>query len=143
MATPKAGAKLAFSAAVGSVAGGVAGYLLAARGVILPEPVTTARMHAAVAAQVAAHGAAAVFAQPLSGIPFKVYVAASGAHHVGLARFAVASAQARGARILAFGLAMTVIGACTRRWRRLYPAYLMAVAIVFLAGLSAVVAAWS
>jgi membrane protein YqaA with SNARE-associated domain len=143
VAAPKAGTRLAFSAALGSVAGGVVGYLLAARGLVLPEPVTTARMHAAVAAQVAAHGAAAVLAQPLSGIPFKVYVAASGAHHVGLARFAMLSAQARGARILAFGLTMTVIGACARRWRRFYPGYLVAVAAIFLAGWSAIVAAWS
>jgi hypothetical protein len=100
-------------------------------------------MHAAVAAQVTAHGAAAVLAQPLSGIPFKVYVAASGARHVGLVQFLVDSAQARGARILASGLIMTGIGACVQRWRRFYPAYLLFVAAVFVCGLAAVVATWS
>ena len=143
VAVPRAGIKLSLAAAVGSVGGGAAGYLLAAHGIVVPEPVTTARMHAAVAAQVAAHGAAAVRAQPFSGIPFKVYVAASGARHVGLARFLLESAQARGARILGFGLAATGIGACVRRWRRLYPAYLLLVAAVFLGGWAAVVTAWS
>jgi membrane protein YqaA with SNARE-associated domain len=143
VAAPRAGIRLSLSAGAGSVAGGVAGYLLAAHGITLPEPVTTARMHAAVTAQVTAHGAAAVLAQPLSGIPFKVYVAASGARHAGLGRFLLYSAQARGARILGFGLAATVIGACARRWRRFYPAYLLLVAAVFAGGWSAVVAAWS
>jgi 1-acyl-sn-glycerol-3-phosphate acyltransferase len=143
VAAPKAGVRLAGAAALGSVAGGAVGYLLAARGVVLPEPLTTVRMHAAVAAQVAAHGAAAVHAQPLSGIPFKVYVAAAGAHRAGLGGFLAASAQARGARILAAGLVMTVAGACAGRLRRFYPAYLAGLAAVFTGGLWAVVAAWS
>ena len=143
VAAPKAGPRLAASAAIGSVAGGIAGYLLAAHGVRLPEPLTTARMHAAVAAQVAAHGAAAVRAQPLSGIPFKVYVAAIGAHRSGLAWFVAESAQARGARILAAGLAATLAGACTIRLRRFYPVYLLTLAAVFTGGLTAVIAAWS
>jgi 1-acyl-sn-glycerol-3-phosphate acyltransferase len=143
LAGPRAGIRLSLGAAVGSVVGGAAGYLLAAHGIVAPEPVTTARMHAAVAAQVAAHGAAAVLAQPLSGIPFKVYVAACGARHVGLVRFLLESAQARGARILGFGLAATGIGACVRRWRRFYPAYLLLVAAVYLGGWSAVVTVWS
>jgi membrane protein YqaA with SNARE-associated domain len=142
-AAPKAGPRLALAAAAGSVAGGAIGYLLAAHGVIPPEPVTTARMHAAVASQVATHGPAAVLAQPLSGIPFKVYVAAAGAHHVGFARFLLDSAQARGARILGFGLIITSASGCARRWRRRYPAYLLAVAAVYLGGWAAVVAAWS
>ncbi len=100
-------------------------------------------MHAAVAAEVAAHGAAAVHAQPLSGIPFKVYVATIGARRAGLTRFIVASAQARGARILAAGMIMTIAAACAARLRRFYPAYLLALAVVVTGGLSAVVAAWS
>jgi 1-acyl-sn-glycerol-3-phosphate acyltransferase len=143
VAAPGAGIRLSFSAAAGSVAGGAAGYLLAAHGIIMPEPVTTARMHAAVAAQVTAHGASAVLAQPFSGIPFKVYVAASGARHVGLERFLLDSTRARGARILGFGLAATGAGACARRWRRFYPAYLLAAAAVYIGDWAAVVAAWS
>jgi hypothetical protein len=84
-----------------------------------------------------------VHAQPLSGIPFKVYVSAAGAHRVGLARFVVASAQARSARILAAGMIMTVAAAGAARPRRFYPAYLVALAVVFTGGLWAVVAAWS
>ena len=69
-----------------------------------------------------------VHAQPLSGIPFTVHVAAPGSHHVGLTRFTVASADARGARIQASGLVMAGVAACARRWRRLYAAYLLALA---------------
>ena len=143
VAAPKAGPRLAASAALGSVAGGAAGYLLASRGIMLPQPLTTDRMHAAVTAQVAAHGAAAVYAQPLSGIPFKVYVATAGARRAGLARFIVASAQARGVRILAAGMIMTIVAACAARLRRFYPAYLLALGAVVTGGLSAVFAAWS
>jgi 1-acyl-sn-glycerol-3-phosphate acyltransferase/membrane protein YqaA with SNARE-associated domain len=143
VAAPRAGIRVSAGAAIGSVSGGVAGYLLAAHGITLPEPVTTARMHAAVAAQVTAHGAAAILAQPLSGIPFKVYVAASGARHVGLARFLLDSVEARGTRILVAGLVMTGVGACVQRWRRFYPAYLLLVAGVYLGGWAAVVASWS
>ena len=143
VAAPKAGPRLAASAALGSVAGGAAGYLLASRGIVLPQPLTTDRMHAAVTAQVAAHGAAAVYAQPLSGIPFKVYVATAGARRAGLARFIVASAQARGVRILAAGMIMTIVAACAARLRRFYPAYLLALGAVVTGGLSAVFAAWS
>lgn len=143
VAAPKAGLRLSAAAAVGSVVGGVAGYLLAAHGIELPEPLTTARMHATAAAQVAAHGAAAVRAQPLSGIPFKVYVAAAGAHRAGLARFVVESAQARAARILAAGMIATVAAACAARLRRFYPIYLLALAAVFTGGLMAVISAWS
>ena len=143
VAAPKAGPRLAVSAALGSVAGGAAGYLLASRGIMLPQPLTTARMHATVTAQVAAHGAAAVYAQPLSGIPFKVYVATAGARRAGLARFLVASAQARGVRILAAGMIMTIVAACAARLRRFYPAYLLALGAVVTGGLSAVFAAWS
>ena len=143
VAAPKAGPRLAASAALGSVAGGAAGYLLASRGIVLPQPLTTDRMHAAVTAQVAAHGAAAVYAQPLSGIPFKVYVATAGARRAGLAPFIVASAQARGVRILAAGMIMTIVAACAARLRRFYPAYLLALGAVVTGGLSAVFAAWS
>ncbi len=143
VAAPRAGLRLSAAAAVGSVVGGGVGYLLAARGIELPEPLTTARMHATAAAQVAAHGAAAVRAQPLSGIPFKVYVAAAGAHRAGLARFLVESAQARAARILAVGMIATVAAACVGRLRRFYPLYLLALAAVFTGGLVAVLAAWS
>ena len=143
VAAPKAGPRLAASAALGSVAGGAAGYLLASRGIMLPQPLTTDRMHAAVTAQVAAHGAAAVYAQPLSGIPFKVYVATAGARRAGLAPFIVASAQARGVRILAAGMIMTIVAACAARLRRFYPAYLLALGAVVTGGLSAVFAAWS
>jgi 1-acyl-sn-glycerol-3-phosphate acyltransferase len=143
VAAPKAGPRLAASAALGSVAGGAAGYLLASRGIMLPQPLTTARMHAAVTAQVAAHGAAAVYAQPLSGIPFKVYAATAGTRRAGLAWFIVASAQARGARILAAGMIMTIVAACAARLRRFFPVYLLALGAAVTGGLSAVFAAWS
>ena len=70
-------------------------------------------------------------------------MATAGARRAGLARFLVASAQARGVRILAAGMIMTIVAACAARLRRFYPAYLLALGAVVTGGLSAVFAAWS
>ena len=143
VAEPKAGPRLAATAALGSLAGGATGYLLAAWGIELPQPLTTVRMRETVAAEIAAHGPAAVRAQSLNGIPYKVYAAAIGERRAGLAPFIVASARARCPRILGAGLIMTIAAARTSRHRRFYPAYLLVVIVVAARGLAAVLASWS
>jgi hypothetical protein len=75
--------------------------------------------------------------------PYKVYVATSGERRAGLARFIVASAQARGPRIMAASMIMTIAAACASRFRRFYPAYLLILVVVVARGLAAVVASWS
>jgi 1-acyl-sn-glycerol-3-phosphate acyltransferase/membrane protein YqaA with SNARE-associated domain len=143
VAAPRAGVRLTLIAAASSVLGGVAGYELAAHAIALPQPLTTGRMHAVVAAQTAREGAAAVRHQPFSGIPFKVYAAQAGRAHVGLGAFVRQAAAARGARIAGFGLGLTAFGAAARSRRRFYGWYLAAFGVCFVALLAAVLTYWA
>lgn len=143
VAAPRAGVRLTVIAAASSVLGGAAGYELAAHGFALPQPLTTGRMHAVVAAQTAREGAAAMRHQPFSGIPFKVYAAQAGHVRVGLSAFVRQAAAARGARIAGFGLGLTALGAAFRRQRRHYGWYLAGLSTLFVAFLGAVVTYWS
>jgi len=142
VARPRAGPRLAVAAVVGTLLGGALMYGLATQGFSPPRPLTTPRMHAAVVEQVAAHGAAAVRAQPMSGVPYKVYAYTAGRERVGLGAFVAHSAPARGLRLLVVGLLAAVFGAVCRPWRRWYPAYLVWFVVVFSGGLAAVVGSW-
>jgi membrane protein YqaA with SNARE-associated domain len=143
VALPKAGPRLAVTAALGSLLGGALMVTLAGHGVTAPAPLTTPRMHAAATAQLAAEGPAAVRRQPVSGVPYKVYASAAGRQHVDLAPFLAHSALARGTRILGVGLIAMIFGAICRPWRRWYPAYVVWFVLVFTAGLTAIVYSWS
>jgi hypothetical protein len=118
-------------------------YTLAAHGVTPPAPLTTPRMHATAGAQLATEGAPALHHQALSGIPYKVYGLAAGRDRVGLGGFLWASAQARGLRILVVGLLFGAFGAALWRWRRWYPAYLVAYLVLVMVNLTLVVRWWS
>jgi 1-acyl-sn-glycerol-3-phosphate acyltransferase len=142
VAAPRRTVRLTLTAVVGSLAGGALMYTLAAHGLTPPAPLTTPRMHAVAAAQLATEGAPALHHQALSGIPYKVYGLAAGRDEVGLGGFLWASAQARGVRILVTGLALGVLGAGLWHWRRWYPAYLVAFLLLFSASLASVVRAW-
>jgi 1-acyl-sn-glycerol-3-phosphate acyltransferase len=142
VAAPRRAVRLALVAAAASLAGGTLTYLLAAHGVVAPQPLTTARMHATAVAQLAAEGSPAVAHQPMSGIPYKVYAAAAGRAGTGLGGFLVASLKARGLRIVAVGALCGVFGALASRWRRWYGAYLVAFVMLFAAGLAAVLRSW-
>jgi 1-acyl-sn-glycerol-3-phosphate acyltransferase len=143
LAAPRSALRLSLVAAAASVAGGVAMYGLAAHGVSLPAPLTTARMHEAAQEMVATDGAGAMAGQPMSGIPYKVFGAAAGRAHVGAVRFAAASVPARGLRILGVGLAAGLVGALLARWRRFYPAAIAAFVVAFFSGLAVVIESWS
>ena len=143
VAAPKRSGRLIAATAIGSVAGGAVMYGLAARGITLPAALTTPRMHATVARDFAADGAAAVAQQPASGIPFKVYGAAAGHAHVGIAQFVAASIPARAWRITAAGVLAGAFGAATHRLRRWYPYYVAVFVLFFAAALGAVIRAWS
>jgi 1-acyl-sn-glycerol-3-phosphate acyltransferase len=142
VAAPRKAVRLSSIAAGASLAGGAFHYLLASHGVVLPAPLTTPGMHAAVARQVASEGAHAISHQPLSGIPYKAYASACGRAHVGFVSFLAESVVARGLRILAVGMILGGFGALTVRWRRFYPHYLIAFVVLFTSGLAGVVAYW-
>lgn len=134
--------RLTLAAAAGSLAGGALMYALAAHGTAPPAPLTTPRMHAAAASQLAAEGAAGVRHQPFSGIPYKVYAAAAGRADVGLPEFLGASVTSRTLRIAGVGLVFGLFGWLARPWRRWYPAYLVLAAGVFAVSLADIVASW-
>ena len=128
---------------VGSVAGVLTTAWLAARGVLLPAPWTTARM-AATARDQLAHGPHAMLHQALSGIPVKVYARAAGQHGLGGWPLAWWTLVERGLRITVWGSAIWGLSRILHPWlRRLYGWYLLAVGAGFAVCLSLIVAAWS
>jgi len=143
IASPRQWLRLAVTAVVGSVAGGVVALMLMRADVPLPQPMTTTTMYQVASHQIADEGAVALWHQPLSGIPLKVYSRAAGSAHVPLDEFVIAATVTRGGRLIAVAAAAAVVGAGGRRLRRFYPAVLVGGTTAFLLGLSRVVAAWS
>lgn len=128
---------------VGSVLGVLTNSWLASRGVLLPAPLTTARMAGTAFHQFAA-GPSAIMHQALSGIPVKVYARAAGAHHIGLWHLAGWTLLERGLRISMVGLLVWLLSSLFHPvLRRLYGVYLVVAVVVFVAAISAVIAAWS
>ncbi|MFF0741878.1 lysophospholipid acyltransferase family protein [Streptomyces sp. NPDC004111] len=142
VAAPRAALRLSLAALAGSLAGSLLALQLAASGVQLPAPLTTERMRAEVRAQLVAEGAGAVRHQPWNGIPFKVYAAEAGRSDVPVGDWLAGAATARGTRTVAVGLGFAAFGMLMRRWRRLYPEYLVLLAGGFAAGLSVIVLSW-
>jgi hypothetical protein len=128
---------------VGSLLGVLTNAWLTSRGVLLPAPLTTPRMAATAFDQLAA-GPSAIMHQALSGIPVKVYARAAGQHHIELWHLAGWTLLERGLRISMVGLVVWLLSKLLHPLlRRLYGLYLIIAAVVFTAGLSAVIAAWS
>jgi 1-acyl-sn-glycerol-3-phosphate acyltransferase len=142
LAAPRAWWRLALAGAAGATVGAALGWSLAAGGVVVPAPLTTPRMHAIVAAQVADEEAAALVHQPFSGIPFKVYVAELGGAHAPAARVLAYALPLRLARLATFALIAALIGLAGRRVRHLYPAAVLFILATFAVGLHDVVRSW-
>jgi hypothetical protein len=127
----------------GSVLGVLTNAWMASRHVLLPAPLTTMRMAATAFNQLAA-GPSAIMHQALSGIPVKVYARAAGQHTIGLWNLAGWTLLERGLRISMVGLGVWLLSKLLHPWlRRFYGVYLIIVAVLFTAALSAVIAAWS
>jgi 1-acyl-sn-glycerol-3-phosphate acyltransferase len=147
-ARPRRWPVLALAATAGSIAGGVTGWWATAAGWHWPLPLTTPRMHTAVQAWFA-DGAAGLAHQPLSGVPYKVFVAAAPDAGVGAVDLALATLRYRGVRFTATAALVALVAAVA--WR-LVPAHraaglhvgITAIATIGLfTGLGMVVAAWS
>ena len=127
----------------GSVLGVLTNAWLVTRGIVAPAPLTTPRMAARAFEQLAA-GPSAMMHQAFSGIPVKVYARAAGAHHIDLWHLAGWTLLERGLRISMVGLVVWMLSKVLHPWlRRHYGVYLIGASILFAAGLSAVIAAWS
>ena len=128
---------------VGSVLGVLTNAWLTSRGTLLPAPLTTPRMAATAFGQLAA-GPSAMMHQALSGIPVKVYARAAGEHHIELWNLARWTLLERGLRISTVGLVVWLLSKVFHPLlRRLFGVYLIVASVVFIAALSAVIAAWS
>jgi 1-acyl-sn-glycerol-3-phosphate acyltransferase len=142
-AVPRRVLPAAVALATGSVAGVAAHVLLAAHGVDLPAPLTTAAMRAAASRQLAG-GPLGIWHQALSGIPVKVYAAEAGRSGMDATQFVAAAALERFARILTVGAVIAVASRAAAPWlRRLYGPYLVVVCSSFVVLLAATVARWS
>jgi hypothetical protein len=91
-----------------------------------------------------AAGPSAMMNQALSGIPVKVYARAAGEHHIELWNLAGWTLLERGLRISSVGLVVWLLSKVFHPLlRRLFGVYLILATAVFIAALSAVIAAWS
>jgi len=82
--------------------------------------------------------------QAMSGIPVKVYARAAGEHSIDLWHLAGWTLLERGLRISMVGLVVWLLSSLFNPLlRRLYGIYLILAGVIFTAGLSAVIAAWS
>jgi membrane protein YqaA with SNARE-associated domain len=143
LAAPAMWWRLSLAAVVGAAIGGVITLSLVGGGVRPPLPLVTDDMRAVVAQDVAASGERAVYRQPFSGIPYKVYATAAGERSLDAATFGVHTAVARGSRFLLVTAATALVAWSLRRWRHYYPAALSIALAGYLVGLSLVVAGWS
>lgn len=144
VAAPRSGPRLAAVAAAGSLVGGMTAYALGAAGVHPPAPLTTPKMHAVAAARLDAEGSAALRHQPFSGIPYKVYAVRAGERRTGAASFALWTLVARGGRIVAVGLGLSLAGVYLRRLlARCYGTYVAWLGGTFALSLHRVVGTWS
>lgn len=127
----------------GSVLGVLTNAWLVSRGILSPAPLTAPRMAAHAFEQLAA-GPSAMMHQALSGIPVKVYARAAGEHGIELWRLAAWTLLERGLRISTVGLVVWLLSQLLHPFlRRHYGVYLVVASILFVAGLTAVITAWS
>lgn len=143
LAAPRSVLRLVAAAVIGSAVGGLLALGLARAGWTVPQPLVTDAMRVEVRHEVAAHGAAAVAHQPMSGIPLKVYAAEGGRARVSPLDFTIGSLSGRGRRIAVVGALLALAGAALGRLRHLYPAVVAVGLTAFAIGLAHVVRTWS
>jgi len=141
--TPQRIMKAATGLWLGSVAGVVVHAILSRHGVDVPMPLTTPRMQAAAAHDLAG-GASGMMHQALAGIPVKVYAAQAGKAHVGLLALAIWTAIERGVRIMAVAVGLCVVAKLLHPvLRRFYGVYLVLAASTFAVLLHETVVSWT
>ena len=148
LARPRRWHLLGLTAVAGSVAGGAAGVVAAARGLRWPLPLTTPRMATAVDGWLTA-GAEGLSHQPLSGVPYKVFVVEAPDAGIGTWKFAGATLQYRAPRLITVAALVAFLAALG--WRYVPPrwqplAHVTVTAVVtlgLLVGLAMVVTKWS
>lgn len=108
-------ARLVVAAALGSLLGIGVTWWLAGQGILAPAPMTTARMHATAAGQLAADPTAAFWTQTHNGIPAKVYARQAGLAHLPSGTLLMAL-WPRVLRIVLFGTLAGLLGRGLQRY---------------------------
>ena len=143
VAVPRRILPLACALATGSAVGVALHAWLAARGAMLPMPLTTPNMRTAAAQHLEA-GPAGVWQQMFNGIPIKVYAAEAGRSGMDVSAFATSAGIERATRIVGVGAVLTVVANALHPWlRRFYGTYLMLATTGFIAILAVTVERWS
>lgn len=132
----------------GTVVGGTAGILLGRLGLAWPLPLVTERMRESVAGWLEV-GASGLQHQPLSGVPYKVFVERASDIDVSIVDWALWTTLTRGSRMLVFGLIGA--GAGLVLWRIIPERFRVAThvwvyavgAVLLLTGLGLIVVSWS
>ncbi|MHA3705240.1 lysophospholipid acyltransferase family protein, partial [Jatrophihabitans sp. YIM 134969] len=141
-ARARAVVRLVLAAGIGSVLGGLTTAVAARHGLLFPQPLTTPGMSVAVRRADLAHGAAGVWSQPLSGVPFKVFARAAGRDGLDLRAWAGHALLARTARLVAVAAVAVTASRWIDRRPRAYPCVLAVGAALFVVGLATVVTDW-
>lgn len=138
LANPRRALRLAAWCTLGSVLGGLFGYLLGSIAWSLLAPhllgvVFSAEDFEAVMGRYESHGFLAVFVAAFTPIPYKVFTLAAGVAQLPLAAFVVASILGRGARFFAVGGLIAVTGSRARALIERYFDLLTVAAVALLA----------
>jgi len=147
-AAPKKWRRLWLTAVAGTVVGGLIGITLSHLGAEWGLPLVTDRMIAA--ADVWLDGGSIGLAhQPLSGVPYKVFVTQVPAHDISMAAWVASTIVFRGGRMLIAGALAAFFGSLLWNWApkdqqaRLHATVVGAATIILFAGLFAVVRSWA
>ncbi|MCA1838851.1 MAG: YqaA family protein [Actinomycetota bacterium] len=143
-AAPSRWWRAASFATVGSIIGGTIGYWIAVAlhsfSIASHMPLIAPGMMREASDWIRALGGFAVLRQPLSGIPYKVFVFLCGARHLSFIVFIWASLIARGVRLFAIAGLAAILGKLPETWRsRTYDLFLALFTITFGLALAAVV----
>lgn len=147
-AAPRRWWKLALAASLGSVLGGAIGFALAtsfgSRRFLAAAPLITGEMISTAQSWLAG-GSAGLMRQPLSGIPYKVFVFLAAHLKLNFAAFLFFSTIARSLRIFAIGGSAALLGFAggQERVSRFYDVFFVLFCVVFALGLWRVVAQFS
>lgn len=120
---------------LGAAAGTATHVWLRRKGIRVPMPMTSPRMQDAAQVHLARRGLHSFWAQPFTGIPFKVYADAAASTNASIPKIVTASFLARGTRTIGFGLvAAGVSHALQKQSRRVWGRWMLASGAAWLYG---------
>jgi 1-acyl-sn-glycerol-3-phosphate acyltransferase len=147
LAAPRRWFLISAVALAASLSGGLVAYMCGASSagseLLHAAPVVTDRMIDVARSTLQERGAFGLLAQPLSGIPYKVFAFQAAPSGLGVVEYLGMSALARGSRFMAAALLGAGSGTLLRRiWERFFSKFLVLYTIGFGIGLARVVYHW-